>query len=131
MRFAVDTSALVAIMAREPERPDFLKILEQGSEMFLSEINYVETGILLVGRNYLPDRQALDTWLSGARIAVTREPALNSAALDAYLRYGKGRHPAKLNLADCFAYALAKALDAPLLYKGDDFSQTDIRSALV
>ncbi len=51
------------------------------------------------------------------------------SALQAHLRYGKGRHPARLNLSDCFAYALAKQLDAPLLYKGDDFSQTDIRSA--
>ena len=53
-----------------------------------------------------------------------------SIALDAYLRFGKGLHPARLNLGDCFAYALAKALDAPLLYKGDDFAMTDIRSAL-
>ena len=56
--------------------------------------------------------------------------AVDTLALDAYLRFGKGRHPAKLNLADCFAYALAKTLDAPLLYKGDDFPLTDVRSAL-
>lgn len=51
-------------------------------------------------------------------------------AIDAFLRFGRGRHPAALNFGDCMAYALAKALDAPLLYKGNDFSQTDITSAL-
>lgn len=130
MTLVVDTSALVAIMAREPERSAFLSVLEQGDGMLMSEINYVETGILLVGRGYLPDREALDTWLAGARIKVARETALEIPALDAYLRYGKGRHPAGLNLADCFAYALAKTRDAPLLFKGDDFSRTDVRSAL-
>lgn len=58
---------------------------------------------------------------------VVREIA---AALDAYLTYGEGRHPARLNLADCLAYALAKQLDAPLLYKGEDFPLTDVKSAL-
>ena len=55
---------------------------------------------------------------------------LADAAAEAFLRFGKGRHPAKLNFGDCMAYALAKSLDAPLLYKGDDFARTDIRSAL-
>lgn len=130
MTLVVDTSALVTIMAREPERSAFLRILEQGDGMLISEINYVETGILLVGRGLFPDRETLDTWLTGARIKVAQEVALDAAALDAYLRYGKGRHPARLNLADCFAYALAKTLDAPLLFKGDDFPLTDVRPAL-
>lgn len=55
---------------------------------------------------------------------------LADAAAEAFLRFGKGLHPAKLNFGDCMAYALAKSLDAPLLYKGDDFAKTDIRSAL-
>ena len=62
--------------------------------------------------------------------AVRNDVDLSAPALQAYLQYGKGRHPARLNLADCFAYALAKRLDVPLLYKGDDFAKTDIRSAL-
>jgi ribonuclease VapC len=57
------------------------------------------------------------------------EAALADGALSAFLRFGKGNDPARLNLADCFAYALAKTLDLPLLYKGDDFAKTDIRSA--
>ncbi|PZR35150.1 type II toxin-antitoxin system VapC family toxin [Caulobacter segnis] len=130
MRLVVDTSALVAIITGEPERAAFLGVLAQGDEMLLSEINYAEAGIVLVARGYLADQQAFDTWLEGARIQVAREPALHEPALKAYLAYGKGRHPAGLNLADSFAYALAKTLDAPLLYKGDDFALTDIRAAL-
>ncbi len=56
--------------------------------------------------------------------------SLGASALEAYLQFGKGFHPAKLNLADCFSYALAKSLDAPLLYTGNDFALTDVRSAL-
>jgi ribonuclease VapC len=130
MNLVIDTSAIVAIMAKEPERAALLKALEQGDEMLLSEINYVEAGIVLIARKHLADRQALDTWLTGARIRVAREAVLNGAALEAYLTYGKGRHPAGLNLADCFAYALAKTAGFPLLYKGEDFTKTDIRSAL-
>jgi ribonuclease VapC len=71
----------------------------------------------------------MDRWLDQLAVRVNDTP-VTQAALDAYLRFGKGRHPARLNLGDCFAYALAKALDAPLLYKGDDFALTDVRSAL-
>ena len=56
--------------------------------------------------------------------------ALAEIAIDAFIKFGKGQHKAKLNFGDCMAYALAKSLNAPLLYKGDDFAQTDIRSAL-
>ncbi|MEW5687999.1 MAG: type II toxin-antitoxin system VapC family toxin [Pseudomonadota bacterium] len=127
---AVDASALVAIMLAEPEAERIELALHETDVAWLSPINYVETGLLLLGRGAVSTPDELDTWLAAQRVSVRRDLSLASEALQAYLRFGKGRHPARLNLGDCFAYALAKALDAPLLYKGDDFALTDVRSAL-
>ncbi|MET3663804.1 type II toxin-antitoxin system VapC family toxin [Caulobacter sp. 1776] len=126
----IDTSALVAIALFEADRALHIAQIEQAHEILISPMNYVELGLVLIARRHFPSRGAMDEWLEAYRIRIARDPVIDAAALDAYLRFGKGRHPAKLNLADCFAYALAKALDAPLLYKGDDFSQTDVRPAL-
>lgn len=126
----VDTSALVAIALEEPEWEVFIAVLEAATDLFISPITYVELGSVLIGRDHFPSRDVLDEWLAIYRITIAREPAIDAAGLDAYLIYGRGWHPARLNLGDCFSYALAKALDVPLLYKGDDFPRTDIRSAL-
>jgi len=130
MRLVVDTSALVAIALREPDRGPFVQTLEAADEILISPMNYVETGVVLTTHGLFSARDAIDAWLADYRVQVAYEPAIEAAALDAYLTYGKGRHPARLNLADCFAYALAQQLHAPLLYKGDDFPLTDVRSAL-
>ena len=130
MRLVVDSSALVAIALREPDRGPLVQALEAADEILISPMNYVETGVMLSTHGLFTSRDAIDAWLAAYRVEVADEPAIQSAALDAYLKFGKGRHPARLNLADCFAYALAKTLDAPLLYKGDDFPLTDVRSAL-
>jgi ribonuclease VapC len=127
---AIDSSALIAIAGEEAEAEDFLGVLTDAGGATLSPINYVETGIILVRRGFVPTKAQFDAWLDGLDVATDEETPLRIAAFDAYLRFGKGLHPARLNLADCFAYALAKQLDAPLLYKGDDFAKTDIRSAL-
>ncbi len=126
----VDPSALAAIALEEPECDAFISILEAADTALISPMNYAEIGIVLIGRSIFASRDVLDDWLAVYRVEIAREPIVDTLALDAYLKFGKGRHPAKLNLADCFAYALAKALDAPLLYKGDDFPLTDVRSAL-
>ena len=126
----VDSSALVAIAQREPERHAALAVLDRADVSYISPINYVETGVVVIARGLLLDRDEVDDWLAGMGIEVREDLELSGPALEAYLRFGKGLDPAGLNLADCFAYALAKTLHAPLLYKGDDFSQTDIRSAL-
>jgi ribonuclease VapC len=125
----VDASALVAIGDDEPEAENFLAVLERNPSR-ISAVNYVEAGLILIGRGRLATQADLDDWLKQLGASVMPDENLASAALDAYLVYGRRRHPAKLNLADCFAYALAKTLDAPLLYKGDDFPLTDVRSAL-
>jgi ribonuclease VapC len=126
----VDTSALVAIAENEPERNAFLGALRASVGAYLTPINYVETGVVLKQRGIVPGPARLNLWLSELEVELKEDSSLASLALEAYLRFGKGLHPARLNLADCFAYALAKQLDAPLLYKGDDFARTDIRSAL-
>jgi len=126
----VDASALVAIAQLEPDRRRYQEVLATTDAAYLSPINYVETGILLESRKLLPRATSFESWLASFDIELREDLELGPAALAAYLRYGKGYHPARLNLADCFAYALAKKLDAPLLFKGDDFSKTDVRSAL-
>jgi ribonuclease VapC len=126
----VDSSALVAMAMGEADRETFAAALEASTAAWLAPINYVETGVLLMQRGSFAARPDLDVWLLEAGVTVRDDVALSEVALSTYLRFGKGFHPARLNLADCFAYALAKQLDAPLLYKGDDFAKTDIRSAL-
>lgn len=125
----VDASALVAIARREPERDICLRTLVDADVAFLSPMNYVEAGIVLSRDGLISSAAVMDRWLNQLAVRVNDMP-VTQTAFDAYLRFGKGRHPARLNLGDCFAYALAKTLDAPLLYKGDDFALTDVRSAL-
>jgi ribonuclease VapC len=124
-----DASALVAIGSEEDDADVYAAALER-DEVVISSINYVEAGIILISRGHLATQADLDEWLLRIGVAVEPTEALGALAMETYLRFGKGFHPARLNLADCFAYALAKSLDAPLLYKGNDFAQTDIRSAL-
>lgn len=126
----VDSSALVAIAADEPEAAAFAAVLEQSVSTWLSAVNYIETAMVLLSRRVIVDRGRLDLWLAESGVIVRDDVALSNTALEAFLRFGKGNHPARLNLGDCFAYALARELNAPLLYKGDDFALTDIRSAL-
>lgn len=126
----IDTSALVAIALEEPECDAFIALLEDVDDLLISPMTYVELGVVLIRRRFLPSRENIEAWLAEHRIRTAQLATIETIALDAYLQYGKGRHAARLNLGDCFSYALAKALDAPLLYKGDDFSRTDVRSAL-
>jgi len=99
--------------------------------VLLSAATLVEVSLVLLSR--VGDRavRTLDDmlWRAGARVVAVDE-AQAVVARDAFRRYGKGRHRAALNLGDCFAYALAKTRDLPLLYKGDGFLHTDVRSAL-
>jgi ribonuclease VapC len=126
----VDASALVAIGLDDSDSEAFLQAITTSDAAVMSAINYVETGIVLVRHGIFAARDHLDDWLRAFSVEVVDSPGSGAAALAAYLRFGRGFHPARLNLADCFAYALARQLDVPLLYKGDDFAQTDIRSAL-
>lgn len=127
----VDSSALVAILRREPEADDFLRIVAAAEQCLLSSASLLETSMVLAGRT--GDRSSwdnLDALLSRADAQLVPQDAeLAEVARTAFLRFGKGRHPAALNLGDCASYALAKARSLPLLFKGSDFSKTDLDDA--
>ena len=126
----LDTSALVAILFQEPEAEKFARLILAADICRLSVANQLELAIVLE-RQARPDaaRQA-EAFLRAAAIVV--EPVtLQQGALarQAYYDFGRSRHRARLNFGDCFAYALAKAMDEPLLFKGREFVQTDVRVA--
>ena len=127
MILAVDASAVVAIALDEPERHDLLRCMDSADCLFMSPINITEAGLAIVLRQRLLGLNEFLSWLG--RLRVEEMPVSGSAAIEAYLRYGRGVHRAELNLGDCFAYALAKDLTAPLLFKGDDFAWTDVTPA--
>ena len=123
----IDTSALVAILRNEPECRKFARAIEGAEHRVVSAVSFVETSIV-IGSRYGPEGlRDLDLLISKAGVEIVSvEEDQAQIAREAFVRYGKGRHPARLNLGDCFAYALAKALDEPLLCKGGDILRTDI-----
>ncbi|SRR5712691_9055684 len=123
----LDTSALVAILLDEPERQTFNRQIAADAVRLLSAATLVETTIVLTSRKGLRAQAELDLYLAKAGVEIVPVRAEHAAiACDAYRLYGKGRHPAGLNFGDVFAYALAKATGEPLLFKGQDFAQTDL-----
>ena len=123
----IDTSALIAILRDEPERRVLNEAIEAAETCAMSTATFLETSMVIESR-YGPDgTRDLDLLISKARISLASVDADQAyVARDAFRRYGRGRHPAGLNFGDCFAYALAKMLDEPLLFKGNDFVLTDI-----
>ncbi len=128
----IDTSAVVAILFDEEDRDRYAEAIEAATTRLVSAVTRVELTFVIEGRKHQAGRERLERFfaMTGTEIvAVTPQQA--TIAIDAFRRYGKGRrHPAGLNIGDCFSYALASATDYPLLFKGDDFAHTDIRSAL-
>jgi ribonuclease VapC len=123
----VDTSIVIAIIKDEPEAATFVDILDDSQMTIMSVVSYVEAHMVTNNRRLRTEATDVDNILAAAGIEivnVTRDQA--GLAVSAFLAYGKGRNRARLNLADCFSYALAKSRGAPLLFKGDDFSRTDI-----
>ena len=127
----VDASALVAVLAGEPEARDLLDRLQSNGRRFTHPISAYESVLALARLKAISlevARHDVQDFLTGAEVQVLPlDEAILDAALDAFARYGKRRgHPAKLNMGDCFSYAMAKVRGMPLLYKGDDFSRTDL-----
>ena len=125
----VDSSVLVAVLTGEPKTAELNRLIDGAGEKYVSAANYLEAGIVLDAYGE-ETGEALDYYLFKAGIKiepVTEEHA--RTARQAYRTYGKGRHKARLNFGDCFAYALSKSFGLPLLYIGGDFSHTDIHSA--
>ena len=125
---AVDTSALVAVVLGEDDAERHLSAL-QSDDTCLSTVSLVEAAIVVHARQG-PDAERDLELLVEATIDDLVPVDLDQAraAVTAWRRFGRGRHPASLNFGDCFSYSLARLGDLPLLYKGDDFSQTDVRS---
>jgi ribonuclease VapC len=124
----IDTSALLAALQDEPERRRFNESIEAADSRVMSVASFVEVSILLESRFGAEGLRDLDQFIERAGIELAPVDLEQArVARGAFSRFGKGRHPAALNYGDCFSYALARVLGEPLLFKGDDFSQTDIR----
>jgi ribonuclease VapC len=123
----VDASAIIAILQNEPETLAMGKALLRAPTCRISPVNYVEAAVIADNNSNPALRRKLDDLLRDASISIeTITPKQADIAREAYRDFGKGRHKASLNLGDCFAYALAKEMREPLLFKGNDFSQTDV-----
>ena len=126
----IDTSAILAILLREPEAERFERAISAASSRRISAATLLEATIVLESRFGPAAAHELDAFLRRAQIElepVTPEQA--QTARQAWRRFGKGNHPAGLNFGDCFAYALSEATREPLLFKGRDFELTDIPAA--
>lgn len=132
MTISVDTSALVAVVLGESDAESYLSMLSSNAgDIEVSAATLVEASIVVTAKQgdaADDDLKRLLTLVEATTVPVDHEHA--RAAIAAWRRFGKGRHSAALNFGDCFSYALAKTSGAALLYKGDDFTQTDIASAL-
>jgi ribonuclease VapC len=123
----VDTSALVAILQNEPQRRKFNEAIESAEARSMSTASFLETSIILESRFGADGVRDLDLFIAKAQISlVSVDEEQAHLARDGFRKYGKGRHPAGLNYGDCFSYALARSCDEPLLFKGQDFLQTDV-----
>jgi len=127
----IDTSALIAILFGEPEALAFSRAVADESRKLISAFNALETEIVVEARKGEAGGRELDLLLHRAQIEIVAMNADQAElARTAWRKYGRGNHPAGLNIGDCCAYALAKYSGEPLLFKGIDFSQTDIPAAI-
>lgn len=126
----VDTSAMVAILFGEPEAEEFVREILAAEVCRISVVNRLELAIVLERQAKPETARQAEAFFRAA--AIVEEPVTleqGSIARQAFYDFGRGRHGAKLNFGDCFSYALAKAMNEPLLYKGRDFARTDVLSA--
>lgn len=127
----IDSSALIALLLGEPESAEFTRASAVSATRRVSVASYLETAIVMLNRAGPDAKRAVDRLVDELALQVvpfTRDQA--NLAIAAYERYGRGRgHPAALNFGDCFTYALAKQTGEPVLFKGRDFSRTDLEAA--
>jgi ribonuclease VapC len=124
----IDSSAIVAILLNESEAASFERKVADDPIRLMSAGTLIETGIIIESKLGAPGGRELDLWLQRAKVEVVPvDEEQVDFARRGWRRFGKGRHPAGLNYGDCFAYALAVSRDEPLLFKGNDFGQTDIK----
>jgi ribonuclease VapC len=126
----LETSALLAVLMGEPERDSFIALLAAADDAVISAATLVEASIVMRAKTGAKGESDLDELLAAAAVrCVAVDAAQAIVAREAYERFGKGRSPAGLNFGDCFSYALARVMGRPLLFKGADFSKTDVVAA--
>jgi ribonuclease VapC len=126
----VDSSAIVAVLRAEPDAPKFAAAIATTKGCRVSAVNYVEAAVVIdSGKDAIASRRFDDFFRASGIVVETVTPRQAEIARHAYRDFGKGRHKARLNFGDCFAYALAKEMDEPLLFKRDDFAHTDVEVA--
>jgi ribonuclease VapC len=128
----IDTSALIAILNHEPERTAFYEAIAAADRCLVSAVTYQEAGHVLIAKRGVNGLYDLEDFLALIKAEIIpHDMNLAALSLDAFRRYGKGIDPkARLNFCDCATYALAKVMNVPLLFKGDDFAATDVRTCL-
>ncbi|MEJ7785330.1 MAG: type II toxin-antitoxin system VapC family toxin [Solirubrobacteraceae bacterium] len=127
----VDSSAIVAILRDEPEAATFVDLIAAADDPIISAATLAEASIVMQSREGDGGVTDVDELLANAGVRCVAVDDMQAyLALEGFHRYGKGRSPAALNFGDCFAYALAKRFDRPLLFKGNDFRQTNVEAAL-
>jgi len=123
----VDSSALLAVLFGEEDSASFIEALATGERKYISSLNFFEAAVVVEARKGENGAKAFSSLTANAELEVLPFDAGQAEiALAAWRRFGKGRHPAGLNLGDCAGYALAVTLNELLLFKGEDFSQTDV-----
>ncbi|WP_424812727.1 type II toxin-antitoxin system VapC family toxin [Roseococcus sp. YIM B11640] len=127
----LDTSALIAMLWGEPEAAALEAAVSASQSLLISAPTLLEAATVAEGRIGREMGNRLDDLLARIGVEIVPFTAEHAAlAREGWRRYGKGRHPAGLNFGDCFAYALAKSRNEPLLFKGDHFAQTDVKAAI-
>lgn len=128
----IDTSALLAILFAEPDAATYASAIEAAQKRAISAVNYVEAAVVIDGRRDRVASRRFDDLLREARIVVEAvDEKQAQIAREAYRNFGRGSgHPARLNFGDCFAYALTRCRSEPLLFKGNDFTHTDVTAAV-
>jgi ribonuclease VapC len=122
----IDTSAILSILLKEQERERFIEAIETDPVRLMSAVNAFEAAIVIEARKHEPGGREFDLLLHKAQIEISPFTAEHlEVARSAWRKYGKGKHPANLNICDCCAYALSKISGEPLLFKGADFEATD------
>jgi len=127
----VDASAILAVLLKEEDAASYNKKLSLDGRKFMCPFNALEADMVITSRLGAAGKEKLDRHLFYSEVEIIPfTSGMQTLAYDAWLKFGKGHHKAKLNMGDCCAYATAKALNEPLLFKGGDFSLTDIESVL-
>lgn len=128
----IDASAIIAILRDEPEAPLYAKAIASAASRRISAVNYVEAAVVIDGSRDPIASRRFDDLFRAAELLIEPVTATQARiAREAYRDFGRSSgHAARLNFGDCFAYALAKSAGEPILFKGDDFTHTDVTSAL-